>query len=136
MTALPHPSLSLKERENFDYIESLINDKYVYQEFSSESIGRVFTLPRNSILLFGTIVFVSDPFDDGVSVHVGEIGSGSSVFSALVDVGGVVPEIIVGNLDSNITVVDTPIYIGFRGDKPTKGKGWFLIKYLLVDRLT
>lgn len=135
MTALPHPILDSKLRENFDYVSSLNPRRDVYKEFNKDSIGHIFTLPVNAIILFGSILFISDPFDSGTQIKVGEIDDNGSLFSAIVDVGGKVPEITVGNLDSNITTKDTLIYMGFTGGIPTKGSGWFLISYLLKDRL-
>ena len=135
MTALPHPVLDERLRENFEYIASQDPKRYVYKEFNKDSMGYVFTLPIDAIILFGSILFVTDPFDSGTQIKVGEVDDNGSLFSAIIDVGGKVPQITVGNLDSNITTKNTLIYLGFVGNTPTKGKGWFLVSYLLKNRL-
>lgn len=134
MTSLPHPILDVKLRENFESIELLNPKKYIYKEFNSNSADQIFILPIDAIILFGTILFITDPFDTGTRIKVGEISDSSSLFAAFIDQGGKVPEIIVGNLDSNITTKNTRIFLGFTGI-PTKGSGWFLISYVLKNRL-
>ena len=134
MTSLPHPILDERLRQNLEHIEKLIVDKYVYIEFNSLSKGHIFTFPVNAIILFGTVLFITDSFDVGTKVQVGEVNDNKSLFTSFVDKQGV-PEIVVGNLDSNITTEETLIYIGFTGILPTKGSGWFIVHYLLKDRL-
>lgn len=134
MTALPHPPLDERERQNAEYLESLNPVRYIYKTFDARSVGLVFTLPIAAIVLFGSILFISDPFDDGTKLSIGKIEDPNAILSAFVDEGGKVPGIIVGNLDSNITTKRTPIHIGFN-KTVTKGSGWFLVRYLLTGGL-